>query len=343
MYRVADYIFEYLFNAGVGHAFLVPGGGAMHLVDALGQSNITYVATHHEQAASISAEAYSRVPGKLGCALVTTGPGVTNAITGVTGAWIDSVPMVVISGQVKRADLMGDSGVRQMGPQEVDVESLVQGITKYCVTVMDASDIRYHLERALHEATTGRPGPVWLDIPLDVQAAEIDPTTLKGFDVEPELPFALDNVVEDLSALIAEASRPLIFAGHGVRLSGAADAFRELIAKIQVPVVATWNAMDLIPWDDPLFVGRPGSVALRAPNFAVQNADLLICLGTRLDNVVTAFNPKGFGKVARKVMIDIDPAEIAKLGDAIDVGVTADLGDFIPRWLANAAQADTDT
>ena len=325
MYRVSDYIFDFLAEAGIGHVFLLPGGGAMHLVDAVGKNeNIEYIPTHHEQAAGIAAEAYSRIPGKLGCVLVTTGPGVTNVMTPVAGAWIDSVPLIVISGQVKRADLMGESGVRQMGPQEVDTPALASSITKYCVTVSDAADIRYHLERALYEATNGRPGPVWIDVPLDIQGAEFDAGSQKSFDA-PVSSSELMAAAELLEAL-KTAERPLIFAGHGVRLAGAADEFRQLVEKLNIPVVATWNAMDLLPWEHPLYVGKPGSVAMRGPNFAVQNCDLLVGLGTRLDNVVTAFNPEGFGRVARKVVVDIDQAELDKLGGAIDEGICADLG-----------------
>ena len=337
MYRVSDYIFDFLADAGIGHVFLLPGGGAMHLVDAVGKNeSIEYIPTHHEQAAGIAAEAYSRIPGKLGCALVTTGPGVTNVMTPVAGAWIDSVPLVIISGQVKRADLMGESGVRQMGPQEVDTPALVASITKYCVTVMEATEIRFHLEKALYEATHGRPGPVWIDVPLDIQGAEIDPATLSGFEAPEEASYG--DIATEILAAIAEAERPLILAGHGLRLAGAADDFRALVEKLGVPVVATWNAMDLLPWDHPLYVGKPGSVAMRGPNFAVQNCDLLLGLGTRLDNVVTAFNPKGFGRVAKKIVVDIDQAEIDKLGDAIDQGYVADLGQLVPDMLERDAE-----
>ncbi|MBT4160118.1 MAG: thiamine pyrophosphate-binding protein, partial [Gammaproteobacteria bacterium] len=263
-------------------------------------------------------------------------PGVTNVMTPVAGAWIDSVPMIVVSGQVKRADLMSDSGVRQMGPQEVDTESLVDPITKYSVTVMDASKIRYHLERALFEATTGRPGPVWIDVPLDIQGAEVDPASLKGFDRPADTTTVSPDVIESLVAAVGEAERPLLFAGHGVRLAGVADEFQALVEKLGIPVVATWNAMDLLPWDHPLYVGKPGSVAMRGPNFAVQNCDLLIGLGTRLDNVVTAFNPKGFGRVAKKIIIDVDPAELKKNEDAIDLAICADLKALVPAWLERA-------
>jgi acetolactate synthase-1/2/3 large subunit len=332
--RLADYVCSFLKQQGVSSIFLVPGGGAMYLVDAAGQSGLSCVPNHHEQASSIAAEAYSRVTGRFGVALVTTGPGATNAITGVTGAWIESVPMMVISGQVKRSDLMGDSGVRQKGPQEVDIVSMVKPITKYAITVMDPADIRYHLEKAVHTAMTGRRGPVWLDIPLDVQASRIDPSTLRGFTPEENTAVDLQTPAKRMIDMINAAERPLILAGHGVRLAGAADLFRRLYEEFDIPVVTTWNAMDLIPSTHPLSVGKPGTVALRAPNFAVQNADLLIAIGARLDNVVTAFNPGNFGRAARKVMVDVDAAELNKFSHPMDLRVQADARHFIETVLA---------
>lgn len=338
--RVADYVFSFVRDQGVSSVFLVPGGGAMYLVDAAGNTpGLTFVPNHHEQASAVAAEAYSRINERLGVCLVTTGPGGTNAITGVAGAWIESVPMLVISGQVKRADLMGDSGVRQKGPQEVDVVALVEPITKYAVTVMDPADIRYHLEKAVHLATHGRRGPVWIDIPLDVQAAQVDPASLRGFTPEAEAPkAALDSAIARLVEMIDAAERPLIVAGHGIRLAQAGEDFRRLYEALQVPVVATWNAMDLIPASHPLSVGKPGTVALRPANFAVQNCDLLIAIGARLDNVVTAFNPAQFGRNAKKVVVDVDPAELAKFSHSIDLKVQADAADFIAAALAQAGK-----
>ena len=335
--RLADYVFSFVADQGVSTVFLVPGGGAMYLADAAGQAEgLSFVPNHHEQASAIAAEAYSRINGHLGVALVTTGPGATNAITAVAGAWIESVPMLVISGQVKRADLKGDSGVRQRGPQEVDIVSMVEPITKYAVTVMDPADIRFHLEQAVALATSGRRGPVWLDIPLDIQAATIDPATLRPYRPEtaavPDLGAAIDRIVE----LIGQAERPIIVAGHGIRLAGAAGAFTALYEKLTIPVVTTWNAMDLIPADHPLSVGKPGTVALRPPNFAVQNSDLLIAIGARLDNVVTAFNPARFGRDAKKVVVDVDPAELAKFTHPIDLKIEADAKHFIDTLLAAA-------
>jgi acetolactate synthase-1/2/3 large subunit len=336
--RVADYLMSRLADAGIDHVFLLPGGGAMHLNDGLAcEPRITAVPCHHEQACGIAAEAWGRVSGKFGVAMVTTGPGATNVITPVAGAWIESVPLLVISGQVKRADLLADRPLRQGGVQEVDIVPVVRSITKYAVTVRDPATIRYHLERALHEMRHGRAGPVWLDVPLDVQAAQVDPASLSGFTPEtapmPDLEQSIDRVCE----LLAAAERPLILAGHGVRLAGAAKRFLALAESLDIPVTTTWNALDLIPWDHPLCVGRPGVVALRAANFAVQNCDLLISIGCRLDNIITAYNPRGFARVARKVVVDVDPEEIAKLDMDIDLRLPVDAGTFIDSMATRAA------
>ena len=323
--RVADYLMSRLADAGAEHVFLLPGGGAMYLNDALAcEKRLTPVPCHHEQACGIAAEAWGRVRETFGVCMVTTGPGATNVITPVTGAWIESVPMLVISGQVKRPDLLAGRPLRQGGVQEVDIIPMVKSVTKYAVTVDDPMQIRYHLERALHEMKTGRNGPVWLDIPLDVQAATIDPKSLPSFAIPPTPAPGIDDACQRLSALIGEAKRPLLLAGHGVRLSGAAREFAALAERLQIPVAMTWNALDLLPWEHPLCVGRPGVVALRAANFAVQNCDLLISIGCRLDNIITAYNPKGFARAAKKAVIDVDANEIAKLDMTIDLSVVAD-------------------
>lgn len=336
MLRVADWIMRRLADEGLRHVFLLPGGGAMYLDDALAcEKRLTPVPCHHEQACGIAAEAYGRTghpdnPG-FGVALVTTGPGATNAITPVAGAWIDSIPMLVISGQVKRADGLRGRPLRQGGVQEVDILPMVRGITKYAATLDDPNQVGMHLETALRLMRQGRPGPVWLDVPLDVQAAPIDPDGLDAGTaptwIEPPAPASAQ--VERILDLVARAERPLILAGHGVRLAGAAEPFRRLYETWRVPVVTTWNALDLIPYDHPLCVGRPGVVALRAANFAVQDCDLLIAIGCRLDHVVTAYNPRNFARAARKVIVDVDPAELAKLDMAVDEAVEADAGAFI--------------
>jgi acetolactate synthase-1/2/3 large subunit len=343
--RLADFVAAFVAGQGVKCVFLVPGGGSMYLVDAMGRRNdLTYVPNHHEQASSIAAEAYSRINGRLGCALVTTGPGSTNAITGCAGAWIESVPLLIISGQVKRADLMGTSGVRQMGPQEVDIVSMVKPITKYAVTVLDPQEIGYHLDKAVHLATSGRRGPVWLDIPLDVQNSQIDPSSLKRFEPPAATQAAHDRLDADAAQvmdLIARAERPIILAGHGIRLAEAATAFRELYETLDIPVVTTWNASDLIPSTHPLSVGKPGTVALRPPNFAIQNSDLLLAIGARLDNVVTAYNPAKFARNAQKILVDVDPNELNKF--APDAGIAkkiqSDAKAFIEALLPHAKRA----
>lgn len=333
--RVADYLMSRLADAGIDHVFLLPGGGAMYLNDGLAcEPRITPVPCHHEQACGIAAEAWGRVAGKFGVAMVTTGPGATNIITPVAGAWIESVPMLVISGQVKRADLLRDRPLRQGGVQEVDIMPIVRSITKYAVTVHDPATIRYHLERALHEMRNGRSGPVWLDIPLDVQAAQIDPAQLTGYAPETKALPDLDEAMQKTLKLLAAAERPLILAGHGVRLAGAAERFLALAESLNVPVATTWNALDLIPWEHPLCIGRPGVVALRAANFAVQNCDLLISIGCRLDNIITAYNPRGFARAARKIVVDVDAEEIAKLDMDIDLRLPVDAVAFIDSLAA---------
>ncbi len=344
-YRVADYIADYIASLGVGHVFLLPGGGAMHLVDAVGKcSQIETVACLHEQAAAISAEAYARINENIGVCMVTTGPGATNAITAVAGAWIESVPMMVISGQVKRADMLRGAPLRQKGVQEVDIISMVRGITKYAVTVERPEDIRSVMEEATHLARSGRAGPVWIDVPLDVQGAPIDPEALSPWCATTSTPVnaSLTNEIEQLQKLLSRAQRPLILAGHGVRLSGAASLFREIVEGNGIPVVTTWNALDLLPYDHPLLVGRPGVVALRAPNFAIQNCDLLIAIGSRLDNIITAYNPSGFARNAQKVMVDVDRNEIEKLDMDIALPIETDAADFLRAWQTSTALAHPD-
>lgn len=335
-YRVADFIADFIAESGIGHVFLLPGGGAMYLVDAVGKHpDIEVVACLHEQAAAISAEAYARINENLGVCMVTTGPGATNAITAVAGAWIESVPMMVISGQVKRADMLRGAPLRQKGVQEVDIVSLVKGITKYAVTVERPEDIRIEMERAAHLARSGRAGPVWIGVPLDVQGAPVDAATLPHWrdDTKDDARQDISGEIERLQKLLAQAERPLLLAGHGVRLAGGAALFRELAENLGIPVVTTWNALDLLPYDHPLLVGRPGVVALRAPNFAVQNCDLLISIGSRLDNIITAYNPRGFARNARKVVVDVDRNEIDKLDMDVALPIEADAKFFLSAWL----------
>jgi acetolactate synthase-1/2/3 large subunit len=337
MQRVAE--------AGVKHVFMVPGGGAMHLVDALGlREDIEFVSTLHEQAAAIAAEAYARVTNNLGVVLVTTGPGGTNALTGVAGAWLESTPCLVISGQVKRADLKGSSGVRQLGPQEVDIVSMAAPITKYAVTIMDPSSIACELDKALLLARTGRPGPVWLDIPVDVQGAQVEPSELPRFDGsearDPAVTGGMTENVEKTIELLAAAERPVLLVGNGVRLAGAIDAFHRLVDVLDVPVLTTWMAADLLWEDHPRYFGKPGTVASRGANYTLQNADLLIAIGARLDVALTGFDRSQFARAAMRVVVDIDPAEIGKLGPLVDVPVCGDATAFIAALLERVESVD---
>lgn len=307
----------------------------MHLNDSLARSkDIAAVATLHEQGAAIAAEAYGRVAGQLSAALVTCGPGGTNAITGVAGAWLDSTPTFYISGQVKRVDLRKDPDLRQSGVQEIDIVAIVGPVTKYAVTVTEPSSIRYHLEKAHHLATSGRGGPVWLDLPLDVQGASIDPGALEGFApaAGPKDGRALSEPVRKIIKLLRDSSRPIALLGNGIRRSGAEKQLRRWLDHLNIPVLTTWLGLDLLPQDDPLFIGRPGGIAQRGANFALQNCDCLITLGARLDPIITGYAHDRFARGARKIVVDIDPAEIRKLGFKIDCPVVADAADFFSTW-----------
>ncbi len=338
MTKLSDYIFNFLSDRGVSHVFMLSGGGAMHLVDSLGRSrNINFVCNLHEQACAIAAGAYAQYTNNLGVALVTTGPGGTNTVTGVAGAWLDSIPCLFISGQVKRADLKDARGVRQMGFQEIGIVQIVAPITKYAVMVTQPDTIRYHLEKATYLAKNGRPGPVWLDIPLDVQAAEIDESTLDRFDEkevwETTSPLLLQQQVSETIRLLNQAERPAILIGNGVRLSGAVNELQHLIETLRVPVLTTWKTVDLLPELHPLYAGRPGAIGQRGANFTQQNSDWLLTIGARLDFGQTGYSHANFARAAKKIIVDIDPAEIGKMMMPIDVPVCADAGDFIREMI----------
>ena len=349
MPKLSDYVIRFIADQGVKHVFLVVGGGAMHLNESLSRCReIEFICNLHEQASAIAAENYSKATNHLGVALVTTGPGGTNAITGVAGAWLDSTPCMFISGQVKRADSMfrpdgTPLGVRQVGVQEVDIVSIVRPITKYAVTVNDPQTIRYHLERALYVAQTGRPGPVWIDIPLDVQGAPIDEAALTGFDRPADVSGSdsLDAQVSSVIEALNRAERPMFLAGNGIRLARAEKEFLQLVEMLDIPVETTWLAIDLIGNNHPLFTGRPGSVAARGANFAIQNCDFLLSVGARLDRVVTGFNPARFAPAAHKVMVEIDPPELDKMGDSVRTKVCADAGEFMRALLARKDEIRT--
>ncbi len=335
--KLSDYVAQKIVDHGIRHVFMVTGGGAMHLNHSLGvHKKLECVFNHHEQACAIAAEAYYRMSNRLAIVNVTSGPGGTNAITGVYGAWVDSIGMLVLSGQVKYETTVRSTGLplRQYGDQELDIEELVRPITKYCAMVTDPQAIRYHLEKALYLATAGRPGPCWLDIPLNIQGAQIDPDALSGFDPneldEPWNRIDLAATAKSILDKTAHARRPVVFAGGGVRLSGQHDAFIRLVDKLGIPVVTGWNAHDAIWNAHPNYVGRPGSIGDRAGNFAVQNADLLLVLGSRLNIRQVSYNWKSFAREAYKIWVDIDETELKKPTVKADLPIHANLTDLLP-------------
>lgn len=319
----------------------------MHLVDSLGRnSNLQKICCLHEQAAVIAAESYSQYTNNIGVALVTAGPGSTNAITGIAGAWIDSTPLLVISGQAKRSDLIGMSGVRQIGVQEVDITAIVRPITKYAVTVMDPHEIKFHLQKAHYLATQGRKGPVWIDIPLDVQGSIIEENALREFSSNEIAQDGLTaNEVSKRALIVADmishANRPVILAGNGIRQGNATGLFNRLIQKLKIPVLLTWKASDLLWEKHELFCGKPGIIGQRGANFTQQNADFLLCIGARLDLCQVGFDYLNFARSARKVIVDIDKHEIGKIKTDIEVPVPADAGIFINALLEALAGKKT--
>jgi len=346
--KLSDYIVERLAGWGVRHIFLVTGGGAMHLNDSIGKEpRIQYVCNHHEQASAMAAEAYARISGQPGVVNVTTGPGGINALNGVFGAWTDSIPMLVVSGQVKRETCMraqGITGLRQLGDQEADIIAMAANITKYAVMIDDPLSFRYHLERAWRLAQSGRPGPCWLDIPVDVQAALVDPATLRAYDPTEDEPTQdgdssrLTSDCREVLDRIRNAKRPVILAGTGVRAAHAVAEFDELIHRLGVPVTTAWTH-DLIASDDPLFCGRPGAVGDRAGNFTVQNADVLLILGSRLNIRQISYNWQSFAPRAFKIQVDIDAAEFHKPTIQPDMAIHRDLKQFLQELLC---QCDAD-
>jgi acetolactate synthase-1/2/3 large subunit len=337
MMRVADYVASALADRGVRHVFLVTGGGAMFLNNAFGaEKRIQFVCNHHEQACAMAAEGYARVTGSVGVINVTSGPGGINALNGVFGAWTDSIPLLVVSGQVKRETLMASysvPGLRQLGDQEADIIAMVRGITKYAVLVTDPKSIRYHLERALFLATTGRPGPCWLDIPIDVQSAQIDPEELPGYDpTQDQIGWDMSRIryqAREVAERLREAKRPVILVGTGIRLAGAVETFHHVVHELGIPITTAFAAHDLLASDDPHCCGRPGSLGDRPGNFAVQNSDLLLALGTRLNVRQVSYGWKTFARHAYKIQVDIDHAELTKPTVRPDLPIHCDVKLFL--------------
>ena len=339
--KLSDYVFQFVRSLGVKHVFYLPGGGAMHLDDSLGHTEgLIPVCMLHEQACAIASEAYARISESYAVCVVTSGPGATNALTGLLGAWLDATPVLFLSGQVKRADRVNGQGIRQFGIQEVSIVDMVRSVTKYAVQIEDPKDVRYELEKAASLARTGKPGPVWLDIPLDIQASQIDPDTLHGFE---EPPAAFECSTSDISEtihLFNEAKRPLLLLGHGVRMAKAIPEMRELIELLQVPVMTTWNGVDLIEDDHPLFYGRPGAVGHRHANFIQQNADFVLTIGTRLNLLSTGYDFDSFLRHAKHVMVEIDEHELRKCSVHPALAVHADAKSFLARLLARKRELD---
>ena len=334
--RVADYIAEFLAENNIDTLFTVVGGGAMHLNDGFGHNeDIKCIYNHHEQACAIAAEGYYRMSNKLPAVCVTTGPGGTNALTGVLGAYLDSIPMLVISGQVKYEMTVDSTGLdlRQLGDQEWNIVSTVDSMTKYAYMIKNPNEIKYVLQKALYLATSGRPGPCWIDVPLDIQGAIIDTDDLIEFN-EDELDIDLGvkvtkDTIETVISKLKSAKRPVIYAGSAIRTNNAHDEFLKLVNKLQIPVVNAWNATDSLEYDNKLTVGCGGSFGDRPANFAVQNSDLILSLGCRLSTRQVSFAYDKWAYDAYKIMVEIDKAEIEKPTINIDMPIQSDIGDFL--------------
>lgn len=341
--RLADYVANFMVEHGVTDCFSVVGGGAMHLNDALGHHEglkVTY--NHHEQACAIAAEAYARLDNKIALVCVTTGPGGTNAITGVVGGWLDSLPMFVVSGQVRydttaryASQFTNGKPLRAVGDQEYDIIKSVEPMTKYAVMIEDPKTIRYSLEKAWHLATTGRPGPVWVDIPVNYQGMFIETDELEGYDPTEDdalLPPAVsEDLVKEVIEKIKNAKRPVFHAGYGIRLSGAYEVFRQVADKLNIPIVTYWNAIDLIEDDSDLYCGRAGNMGDRPGNFAIQNADLILAIGTRISIRQVGYNWKTWAREAEVIMVDVDEAELMKPTLHVEMPVWADAKDFLQK------------
>lgn len=337
MIRLADYVVDFLVKKRIDTVFLVSGGGIMYLTDAVGKNkHIHYYANHHEQASATCAESWARMKGKPGVCLVTTGPGSTNAITGVAGAWVDSIPMVVISGQVKQDIIANYSKTRQKGPQEINIIPMVKPITKYAVTVTNKDSIRYHLERAFYEATTGRPGPVWINIPLDIQGTMIDTSKLSHYHIfgNKLLDKKIQKNIMRVITMIKNAKRPILICGNGIRLSGAAGLLMKILKKIPIPTLVHLGGIDLISQEHPFHMGIFGPNGQRRANFALQNSDLVICIGASLNVASTGFDFKGFASKARKVLINIDSGAQYATNIICDVLIPIDAKFFLKELFA---------
>lgn len=335
--KVSNYIAQFLVDHGISHVFTVTGGGAMHLNDGLGhQEGLTCIYNHHEQACAIAAESYARIHNKIAAVCVTTGPGGTNAITGVVGGYLDSIPMLILSGQVRYDTTARSTGlaIRALGDQEFDIVKAVDCMTKYSEMVIDPLRIRYCLEKALYLANTGRPGPCWLDIPLNVQGAYIETEELIGFDpgeLENCIPELEEEIIKKILEKVKQARRPVLYAGNGIRISGGFSSFERVAEKLNIPVVTGWNSIDAIYDEHPLYVGRGGIMGDRAGNFAVQNSDLVLAIGSRLSIRQVGYNYNTWAREAYVIAVDVDAEELKKPTLHVELPVHADAKDFLQK------------
>jgi acetolactate synthase-1/2/3 large subunit len=338
--RVSDYIAQYLKQEGVDTVFMLNGGGMMHLVDAMARcEGLRYVCNHHEQASAMAADGYARQSGQLAVCYATAGPGATNVLTGVVGAWQDSSPCLFLTGQSKKSQTIALSGIpnlRQFGTFEVDIVPMVQSVTKYSVMLIDPHSVKYHLEKAIHLAKTGRPGPVLIDIPLDVQGALVDPEKLEGFipeDVRPSVPTEAE--IQLLCEWISQSARPLFLVGAGVRIGNACDLFCRLLDQLQIPVVSTQLGKDALFYDHPLFVGHAGPKGDRPGNLAVQTADLIITVGSSLHGQTVGWEAELFAPTAKKVQVDLDPSLFERAQVEVDLRIQSSVLDFFSALFAS--------
>lgn len=337
MIKVSDYIFQRLQKVyGVEHIFLITGGGAMHLNDSVKRSGLEYVCNHHEQACAIAAEGYARVSKKLAVVNVTTGPGGTNALTGILGQWTDSVPVIYIAGQVKFETTLASCPnipLRQLGDQEINMVDIVRPITKFAVMLTDKKDIKKYLDKAIYLATHGRKGPVWLEVPMDVQGAFVEENELNEYNPqEDETHFDQEKISQQVKQLIDwlhKSKRPVLVAGQGIELAGAKKMFLELVSKYSLPVLSTFNGFDLIPSGHSQYVGRIGTLGGRAGNFALQNSDLMLSVGSRNNIRQVGYNWQAYARAAKKAVVDIDAAELRKPTLIPDLPIHADAKFFL--------------
>ncbi|MDD6729034.1 MAG: thiamine pyrophosphate-binding protein [Eubacteriales bacterium] len=345
--KIAEWIAQYLVDRGIKYNFTVPGGGAMHLNVAFGhQEGLNNIFVQHEQAAAIAAEGYYRINNELPLVCCTTGPGGTNTLTGVLGAWLDSIPMFIISGQVRYGTTAryNKVGVRAMGDQEYDITPAVSHMSKYAVMITNPKMVKYHIDKALYLATTGRPGPVWLDIPLDIQGGYIDTDDFVEFnkaEVEELLPHETDE--ETIAAVIEKlksAKRPVINAGSAIRTADAFDEFNKVVEQLNIPVVTGWNSIDLIPDEHKNYVGRAGLMGDRPGNWAIQNSDLILSVGSRLGVRQVGYNVDNWAREAFVIMVDIDKEELRKPSIHVEMPINADVKEFLEKLSKGLENAD---